>query len=132
MAQDKSLLVLDDTGRTQEFYRAEEMVHDPRAIRPRLREPVLPTRADQRKTTGTLVLTDVYLGRNMAGVKPGSIKKLLVLEDLPKPGSKHGLPGYHGGYITLRRVPGTVPVEADGSASFEVPALRAVYFVALD
>ena len=98
VARDKSLLVLDDTGKTQEFYRAEKMVHDPRVIRPRLREPVLPTRADRQKTTGQLVLTDVYRGRNMAGVKPGTIKKLLVLEDLPKPGSKHGLPGYHGGY----------------------------------
>ena len=132
VAQDKSLLVLDDSGNTQEFYRAEKMVHDPRVIRPRLREPLLPTRTDPNKTTGRLVLTDVYRGRNMAGVKPGTIKKLLVLEDLPKPGSKHGLPGYHGGYITLRRVLGTVPVEPDGSASFEVPALRAVYFVALD
>ncbi|NQT15975.1 MAG: hypothetical protein HQ582_24685 [Planctomycetes bacterium] len=132
MARDKSLLALDDTGKTEEFYRAEKMVHDPRVIRPRVREPVLPTRADLRKTTGQLVLTDIYRGRNMAGVEPGTIKKLLVLEDLPKPGSKHGLPGYHGGYITLRRVLGTVPVEADGSASFEVPALRAVYFVVLD
>ena len=98
VARDRSLLVLDDTGKTQEFYRAEKMVHDPRVIRPRLREPVLPTRAEWQKTTGQLVLTDIYRGRNMAGVKPGTIKKLLVLEDLPKPGSKHGLPGYHGGY----------------------------------
>ena len=132
VAQDKSLLILDDTGKTHEFYKAEKMVHDPRVIRPRARERVLPTRTDPRKATGQLVLSDVYRGRNMRGVKPGTIKKLLVLEDLPKPGSKHGLPGYHGGYITLRRVLGTVPVEADGSASFEVPALRGIYFVALD
>ena len=132
VAHDKSLLVLDDRGQTEELYQAEKMVHDPRPIRPRLREPVLPTRSDPAMATGHLVLADVYRGRNMAGVKRGTIKKLLVLEDLPKPGSKHGLPGYHGGYITLRRVLGTVPVEADGSASFEVPALRGVYFVALD
>ena len=68
----------------------------------------------------------------MAAVQRGSIKKLLVLEELPKPGSKHGLPNEHGGYITLRRVLGEVPVEADGSAFFEVPALRAFYFVAVD
>ena len=37
-----------------------------------------------------------------------------------------------GGTFTLRRILGTVPVEPDGSASFEVPPLRAVYFVALD
>ena len=132
VARNKSLLVLDDAGQTQEFYQAEKMVHDPRPIRPRLREPVLPCRCDPQRTTGQLVLADVYRGRNMAGVRRGTIKKLLVLEDLPKPGSKHGLPGYHGGYITLRRVLGTVPVEADGSASFEVPALRGIYFAALD
>ena len=132
VANDKSLLILDDHGNTQEFYHADKMVHDPRVIRARPREPVLPSRIDRQKTTGQLVLIDVYRGRNMAGVKRGTIKKLLVLEDLPKPGSKHGLPGEHGGYITLRSVLGEVPVEADGSASFEVPALRAVYFVAVD
>ena len=132
VAKDKSLLVLDGSGRIQEFYRAEKMVHDPRVIRPRPREPVIPPRIDLKKTTGQLVLSCVHRGRNMMGVRPGRIKELLILEDLPKPGSKHGLAGFHGGYITLRRVLGTVPVEPDGSASFEVPALRGVYFVALD
>ena len=132
VAQDKSLLILDADGRTEEIYQADKMVHDPRVIAPRPREPVIPSRIDLQKATGHLVLANVYHGRNMAGVAPGTIKKLLVLEDLPKPGSKHGLPGYHGGHITLHRVLGTVPVESDGSASFEVPALRALFFVAID
>lgn len=132
VANDKSLMILDDQGNTQEFYRAEKMVHDPRVISAHPREPALPSRVNLQKTTGQLVLTDVYQGRNMEGVKRGSIKKLLILEDLPKPGSKHGMRGEHGGYITLRSVLGEVPVESDGSASFEVPALRAVYFVAVD
>jgi hypothetical protein len=37
-----------------------------------------------------------------------------------------------GGSFALARVLGTVPVEADGSAHFEVPALRSLFFVALD
>jgi hypothetical protein len=37
-----------------------------------------------------------------------------------------------GGSFSLSRVLGTVPVEPDGSASFEVPALRSVFLVALD
>lgn len=80
------------------------------------------------------MLASVYHGRNLHGVKPGQIKKLLVLEDLPKPGSKHGLPGMLGwaGSPTLRRVLGTMPVEADVSAPFEVPTLRALYLLALD
>lgn len=133
VAQGKSLLVMDDQGHTEEIYRAEKMVHDPRVIRPRPREPLVPPRIDLQKATGQMVLADVYRGRNMEGVPRGTIKQLLVLEDLPKGFSRHGLPGYFGwGTLTLRRVLGTVPVEPDGSASFEVPALRAVYFVALD
>lgn len=132
VAKDRSLLVMDGNGATQEIYRAERMLHDPRPIRPRPREPLISSRVDWGKETGQFVLADVYHGRNMAGLEPGTIKRLLVLEDLPKPGSKHGWRGEHGGHITLRRVLGEVPIEPDGSASFEVPALRAVYFVALD
>ena len=33
---------------------------------------------------------------------------------------------------SIKRIPGTVPVEADGSAFFEVPAMRSLFFVALD
>ena len=135
VAEDKSLLILDASGNTHKFHRAEKMVHDPRVIRPRPREPVIPSRIDRRKTTGQLVLADVYRGRNMKGVKPGDIKRLLVLEDLPKPASyiNNGLEPWVGySTLTLRRILGTVPVEADGSASFEAPVLRGIYFVALD
>ncbi len=98
------------------------------------REPVIPDRTDPQLETGTLALMDVYKGRNMTGVRPGEIKKLLVLETLPKPINFTGGmdPLTYGGSFTLERVMGTVPVESDGSASFELPALRAVFFVALD
>ena len=142
VAGNKSLLVLDDNGNTQEFYRDNVTVHDPRVIRPQSREPILPSRLDLRKATGQLVLANVYHGRNMQGVKPGTIKKLLVLEELPKPisyRSNYELGGINNVShtkgdmtLTLRRVLGEVPVETDGSASFEVPPLRALYFVALD
>ena len=83
---------------------------------------------------GDCLLANVYDGRNMAGVKPGTIKKLLVLETLPKPINYTGGmdPLSYGGTFTLERILGTVPVEADGSAYFETPALRSVFFVALD
>ena len=70
----------------------------------------------------------------MAGVKPGEIKKLLVLETLPKPINYTGgmEPLSYGGTFTLERVVGTVPVEPDGSAYLELPALRSFFFVALD
>jgi hypothetical protein len=77
---------------------------------------------------------DAYRGRNMAGIRPGEIRKLLVLESLPKPINFTGGmdPLTYGGSFTLERVLGTVPVEPDGSAAFEVPAKRPVFFVALD
>ena len=135
-AEDRSLLILDGTGRTQELFRGKKMVHDPRPIRPRPRECVIPPRIDLRKATGQFVVANIYQGRDMemAGVKRGTVKRLLVLEDLPKPISYYSLPGLISmdGTHTLRRVLGTVPVEADGSASFEAPPLRALYFVALD
>jgi cytochrome c553 len=70
----------------------------------------------------------------MAGVKRGEIKKLLVLETLPKPINFTGgmAPLSYGGTFTLERVVGTVPVEEDGSAHIELPALRSFFFVALD
>ena len=38
----------------------------------------------------------------------------------------------YGGTFTLERIVGTVPVEPDGSAYMELPALRSFFFVALD
>ncbi|MDD4872331.1 MAG: hypothetical protein PHR77_17405, partial [Kiritimatiellae bacterium] len=85
-------------------------------------------------TTGRLLLVDVYRGRNMTGVSRGEIKKLLVLETLPKPMNYTGgaEPLSYGGTFTLERVLGTIPVEPDGSAYAELPALRSLFFVALD
>ena len=106
--------------------------HDARPLMARAKEPALASRLDLAQTNGVFVLANVYEARNMKGVKPGSIKKLLVMEDLPKSASRHGPRGAHGGHISLHRILGEVPVEADGSAAFTVPALRAVMFAALD
>jgi len=116
----------------REFGRAE--LHEPRPVIKRRRERVIPSRVNQGESTGRLVLADVYEGRNMKGVKKGEIKKLLVLETLPKPINYTGGmdPISYGGTFTLERVLGTVPVEPDGSAYMELPANRPLFFVALD
>ena len=84
--------------------------------------------------TGKYLLEDVYRGRNMSGIQAGEIKRLMVIESLPKPINFTGGmdPLSYAGTFTLERVLGTVPVEADGSAFFEAPALRSLFFVALD
>ncbi|MFA6564978.1 MAG: hypothetical protein WCV00_23945 [Verrucomicrobiia bacterium] len=109
-------------------------VHEPRWLMPRPRESVINARTDDSSPTGTLILSDVYAGRNMAGVARGTVKELLVMETLPKPLNFSGFPEplTFGGSFTLERVLGTVPVESDGSAHFELPAHRAFFFVALD
>ena len=139
VSRGKSLYVMDGRGRSEEIYRQTDgpkhwEAQEPRPIRPRPRERVLTERSNPSATTGTLVLSDITHGRNMAGVKPGEIRKLLVLETLPKPVNFSGTmePISLGGTFTLPRILGTVPVEPDGSAHFEVPALRPLFFVALD
>ncbi|MBT4817732.1 MAG: PQQ-binding-like beta-propeller repeat protein [Lentisphaerae bacterium] len=116
-------------------YKREKLwLHEPRPIQGREREPVIPSKISLEEKTGTMMLENVYIGRNMKGVKKGDIRKLLIMEALPKPVNFSGQmePISMGGTFTLNRVLGTVPVEADGSAHFELPALRSVFFVALD
>lgn len=136
MARDKQIVLMDSHGHEQVIYthRGEGGVHEPRPIMPRPRERVVSPRTNPSQPAGRMVLADVYRGRNLAGVKRGEIRKLLVLESLPKPVNFSGGPDLVSwlGTFTLERVLGTVPVEADGSAYFAVPANRQVFFVALD
>ncbi len=134
VARDKSLVILDSKGNTEDVYEAEMMLHEPGVIGPRRRERSIVPRTVPEATTGRLVVADVHHGRNMAGVEPGQVKRLLVLEQLPKPVNFSGVQQTLSmdGTFTLKRILGTVPVEEDGSAYFEAPALRSLYFVALD
>ncbi|MGD0093835.1 MAG: hypothetical protein ABSE73_28335, partial [Planctomycetota bacterium] len=136
-----ALLLLDAAGRAERIYelpesdvRAGLKVHEPRPLCGRPREAVIAGHADPAQPTGRVFLEDVYAGRNMQGVQPGEIRSLLVLEILPKPCNIFsGMePLSYGGTFLLERIVGTVPVAPDGSAYFELPALRPLFFVALD
>ena len=141
VARGSEIVLLDRDGTEHVIHRLDPalqkagfQIHEPRPMRPRPYEPVVPSRVDLKQTSGRLVLANVYQGRNMAGVMPGDIQKLLVVEVLPKPINFTGGmdPLSYGGTFTLERILGTVPVEPDGSAYFELPALRSFFFVALD
>ncbi|MCF6284490.1 MAG: hypothetical protein L3K26_04810 [Candidatus Hydrogenedentes bacterium] len=141
MARKDQILLMNRAGETEQIFRVSEEdreagleCHEPRPIQKRARELILPPRSNPEEETGTLILANVYEGRNMGGVEPGEVKKLLVLESLPKPINYTGgmEPLSYGGTFTLERVLGTVPVEPDGSAYMEVPALRSLILVALD
>ena len=136
-ADDTGIILVNAHGETVTLYKSEKNVQEPRPLIRHPRERVIPSKIDLTKKTGTLVLTNAYFGRNMDGVKPGEIKTLLILESLPKPINYGGnkldfVPISWGGSFTLERILGTVPVEADGSAQFEVPAGRALILAALD
>ena len=138
-ARDKKLWIIDGAGKAEPFYELSPAlqhldVHEPRPVQAHPREVIIASKTDHDEVTGRLALMDVTQGRNMEGVKPGDVKKLLVLETLPKPVNFSGTmePISLNGTFTLPRILGTVPVEPDGSAYFEVPAGRALFFVALD
>jgi len=145
VACDKDILLMDADGATQVVCSAagvsgegreptDRLLHEPQPLMGRPRECLVPDRVDLEQSTGRFLLTDVARGRNMAALGPGRITKLLILEPLPKPVNFNGWMGqisYKRSYF-LERILGTVPVETDGSAHFEVPAGRPVLFVALD
>ena len=127
--QEQVLVELPDEWKTRQL-----LLHEPRPVIKRIPEEKIASTVNSKLPNGRLMLMNVYAGRNMEGVKRGEIKKLLILETLPKPINFTGgmEPLTYGGSFTLERIFGAVPVEEDGSAHFELPAMRSFFFVALD
>lgn len=114
--------------------------YDPMPLAPRQRPPAIPTRRDFKNADGYVYVQNVYNGTHMKDVKPGSVKFLRVVESPEKrywtePGwNGQGVerPGMSWHDFNNKRILGTVPVEADGSAAFTMPSDRFVYFQLLD
>ena len=140
VARRDGLHVMDGQGNNELFYQLSEEdrkkweCNEPRPLIQRPMERVISNRTQLTRSTGRLVLEDIYRGRKMGSVEHGSIKKLLVLKQVPKPINHSGgmEPLTIGGSFTLAQILGTVPVEEDGSAYMELPALQSIFFVALD
>ncbi len=133
LANEDGLYVMDSQGNYEKFYDGPAMLHEPRPLQSRPKEPVMPSTVDMSKTTAKCVISNVTRGRAMEGVKPEDVKKVMLIEVLPKPISVSGtLTRFKGNGSNLKRIIGTVPVEPDGSAYFEAPAMRAYMFVLLD
>jgi len=98
-------------------------IFEPMMLAPRKRAPVIADRVMPEAKSSVIFCTDIYNGPGMKGVPRGTVKNLRVFT-------------YHYGYIRsgghescglesswdIKRILGTVPVEPDGSFSFEVPA----------
>ncbi len=107
----------------------------------RPRPPILSEPVEEAEAYATCYVSDVYDG--MDGVPRGTITHLRIAQHVGWPfDPERGQMDYIAGNAGHKRfeyqswspvrVIGTVPVEADGSANFQVPADTAIYFQALD
>ena len=67
------------------FIEKDQLIFEPRPVMARKREPVVASALANDVDYGTIILQDVYQGRNMSEVEDKGIAKLLVLETLRKP-----------------------------------------------
>jgi len=130
--------IIDRFGNRQVIHgEADIDCYSPMLVKPRPRPATISPRAKGERP-GCFLLIDVHEG--LEGVEPGTIKRLRVVEETARvsglpPGGRWWnqafLVSWQGGYV-VKNILGTVPVHEDGSAYFEVPPGRAVYFEALD
>ena len=96
---------------------------EPVPFRPTPAPPVLPERVKLEQKDARVFLVDIYHGGGLKNVPRGTVKSLRLF-------SYHFAHVGRGGHNSvgeesswdIKRVLGTVPVEADGSASFRIPA----------
>jgi hypothetical protein len=139
------IYLVDSFGNKELIYRDPAIAcQSPMPLRATKAPPIIPAaskRSGDRPKEATLALFNVY-DSLMPWPKGTKIKALRVYQIIPMSVPSggppheigHRLPGLEGGdsVILARYVLGTVPVEEDGSAHFIVPAMRELFFQALD
>jgi len=141
-----ALVVLDRAGKDTEIYRDESvscwLPYPLKARTPPPTPAVVTNEELAAKGLAHCVVSDVSAG--LPGVERGSVKWIRVLEQVSRPWTARkrwaGKPDGEGmahtalgpNLLGLQVQHGVVPVEADGSASFYVPADRNIYFQVLD
>ena len=106
---------------------------EPLPLRAQKRPPVIPEKVDLTQKESVVFLTDIYQGPGLKGIPRGKVKKLRLF-------AYHFAHNKTGGHASvgvesswdIKRVLGTVPVEADGSAMFRVPANTPISVQPLD
>ncbi|MFR9602339.1 MAG: hypothetical protein SNG02_00525 [Rikenellaceae bacterium] len=113
---------------------------DPMFVEPRVVPNAIPFMRDFESKTGTFYVQNVYEGTHMEGVEKGAAKWLRIIETPPKRtwvnqkwgGQGAQFPGINWHSFEVKNVYGVVPIEEDGSANFEAPAGKFLYFQILD
>jgi formylglycine-generating enzyme required for sulfatase activity len=97
---------------------------EPTPVLKRPRPPVIPDSVREDRKTARMQIVDLYSGPGLRGVPRGTVKKLRLITysfSYQNIGGQIDRVGIDGPW-DIKRVLGTVPVEEDGSANFEVPA----------
>ena len=141
-----ALYLINESGAHSQIYRdPKTSCWQPYPLRPRKTPPVIAAARDPqlaKKNLAVCVVQDIHHG--MEGIKPGEVKYIRIMEQVPRPWDcrrfwdQRGKYGNHVGLasrgtaLATKVMWGVVPVEKDGSAHFYVPADRNIYFQALD
>ncbi|MDR3199163.1 MAG: SUMF1/EgtB/PvdO family nonheme iron enzyme [Planctomycetaceae bacterium] len=105
----------------------------PIPVTSRQRPPVRTDLTDPESKQGTMFITDVYQGGGLKGVPRGTAKSLRIFAyhfGFRKSGGHESV-----GMVSswdIKRILGTVPIEEDGSASFNIPANTPISIQVLD
>jgi cytochrome c553 len=127
------LYLLDAAGNRELLYRDPNLSStSPMPLRPRPVPPVLPSALSHELAgEGEMLVTDVYQG--LGDIPRGAVKELRIVQIFPKTTYVANQPRVGvAGEENARAILGAVPVEADGSARFLLPAHKPVLFQALD
>lgn len=107
---------------------------DPIPLIKRERPCIIPDTTINGEKNATVFLSDIYSGDGLKDVPRGTVKKLRIGTYYFSSHGTGGLLGSIGsdGPWDIKRVLGTVPVEADGSACFKIPANTPIFLQPLD
>ena len=134
------IYLIDVFGNETLLHTEDAGCFDPMPVRTTLAPDGIPDRRNYANGKAAFYVLDVYEGTHMRGVEPGTVKFLRLIESpekrywtsSPWGGQGQQSPGMNWHNFANKRILSTVPVEADGSAYFEVPSDTYVYFQLLD
>lgn len=142
-AKNQGIYWIDRFGNKELIYRDPSIPSmSPIPLRPRKKPPVIPTRTVQTAadidkagaeyTKETITVVNIY-DSDFKWPRGAKVAALRIIQLLPKTTAPPNQPRIGiANQTNARSVLGTVPVEADGSAYFEAPVGKLIYFQALD
>ena len=142
-AKNHGIYLIDRFGNRELIYRDKTIAClSPIPLRARPVPPVIPAkttqtraamaRADDKVQKETITIANVY-NSDFKWPEQANVTALRIIQALPKTTPPPNEPRIGiANQTNARAVLGTVPVESDGSAYFEAPVGKAVYFQALD